>query len=118
MRMFALTALAALALATPAAVRAQEPGALPADLAQRVTEILNDAETRRYEGNAEIGSGDVIEGDVAVMDGDLALGGRVDGDVVVVNGSLRLAEGARRAVEAGGFAAFRAACLARWEAAT
>jgi cytoskeletal protein CcmA (bactofilin family) len=94
MRMFALTALAALALATPGAARAQEPGALPADLAQRVTEILNDADTRRYEGNAEIESGDVIEGDVAVMDGDLALGGRVEGDVVVVNGSLQLAEGA------------------------
>jgi hypothetical protein len=94
MRSFALTALAALALAAPVAARAQDPGALPADLAQRVTEILNNAETRRYEGNAEIESGDVIEGDVAVLDGDLALGGRVDGDVVVVNGSLRMAEGA------------------------
>ena len=52
-------------------------------------ELLNDADTRRYEGNAEIESGDVIEGDVAVLDGGLPLGGRVEGDVVVVNGSLQ-----------------------------
>lgn len=94
MRTFALTAVAALALAAPTAVRAQEPGALPADLAQRVTGVLNDAATRRYEGNAEIESGDVIEGDVGVLDGDLSLSGRVEGDVVVVNGDLLLARGA------------------------
>ncbi|HST58723.1 MAG TPA: hypothetical protein VLK84_08550 [Longimicrobium sp.] len=94
MRVFALTALTALALAAPLAARAQDPGALPADLAQRATRVLNAADTRRYEGNAEIESGDVIEGDVAVLDGDLSLGGRVDGDVVVVNGSLRLSRGA------------------------
>lgn len=90
MRVFALTALAALALAAPTAVRAQDPGALPADLAQRVTDLLNDSDTRRYEGNAEIESGDVIEGAVAVLDGSLRLDGRVEGDVVVVNGALTL----------------------------
>lgn len=94
MRSFALTALAALALAAPAAARAQDPGALPADLAQRAGSILNNADTRRYEGNAEIESGDVIEGDVAVLDGSLTLGGRVEGDLVVVNGTLTLQEGA------------------------
>lgn len=90
MRVFALTALAALSLAAPVAARAQDPGALPADLAQRVTELLNDSDTRRYEGDAEIESGDVVEGDVAVLDGGLRLGGRVEGDVVVVNGGLTL----------------------------
>lgn len=94
MRTIALTAFSVLALAMPAAVRAQDPGALPADLARRVTEILNDDQTRRYEGHAAIESGDVVEGDVAVLDGNLALGGRVEGDVVVVNGSLELSEGA------------------------
>jgi hypothetical protein len=94
MRIIALTALAGLALAAPTAARAQDPGALPADLAQRVTEILNDAQTTRYEGDAQIESGDVIEGDVAVLDGDLALAGRVEGDVVVVNGGLAMGEGA------------------------
>lgn len=90
MRAFALTALAALSLAVPGAARAQDPGALPADLAHRANEILNDAQTIRYEGNAEIESGDVVEGDVAVLDGSLRLNGRVEGDVVVVNGALAL----------------------------
>ena len=90
MRACALTALAALVLAAPVAARAQDPGALPADLARRVTDLLNDPDTRRYEGNAEIESGDVIEGDVAVLDGSLRLDGRVEGDVVVVNGALAL----------------------------
>jgi hypothetical protein len=94
MRIIALTALSVLALAAPVAARAQDPGALPADLAQRVNEILNDADTRRYEGNAEIESGDEVEGDVAVLDGSLSLAGRIAGDVVVVNGSLRLNAGA------------------------
>lgn len=90
MRVFALTALAALSLAVPGAVRAQDTGALPADLAHRANEILNGSQTRRYEGNAEIESGDVLEGDVAVLDGSLRLNGRVEGDVVVVNGALAL----------------------------
>lgn len=94
MRTFALTALAALALAAPLPARAQDPGDLPADLARRATAVLNDPQTRRYEGDAEIGSGDVVEGDVAVLDGSLVLGGRVDGDVVVVNGALNLVAGA------------------------
>lgn len=94
MRTIALTALAVLALAAPSAARAQDPGALPADLAQRVTAILNDADTRRYEGNAEIESGAEVDGDVAVLDGSLSLSGRVAGDVVIVNGSLELGEGA------------------------
>ena len=95
MRVFALTALAALALAAPGAARAQDPGALPADLAQRATRVLNHPETLRYEGNARIEAGDRVEGDVAVLDGNLELSGHVEGDVVVVNGELRLAEGGR-----------------------
>jgi hypothetical protein len=92
MRIVALTTFALLALAAPAA--AQDPGALPRDLSQRVNRILNDGETRRYETDAEIEEGAEVDGDVAVLDGDLVLGGRVDGDVVVVNGSLWLADGA------------------------
>jgi len=94
MRTVALMALAALALTAPAAARAQDPGALPGDLARRVTLILNDATTRRYEGDAELESGDEVQGALAVLDGSLRLAGRVEGDVVVVNGSLALAPGA------------------------
>lgn len=94
MRIHALTALAALALAAPAAVRAQEPGALPRDLAERITEVLNDPATQRHEGVTAVEAGHTVASDLAVLEGDLQLAGRVDGSVVVVNGNLRLADGA------------------------
>jgi hypothetical protein len=94
MRIHALTALAALALAVPAAARAQEPGALPRDLAERITEVLNDPATERHEGVTSVEAGRTVASDLAVMEGNLALAGRVDGSVVVVNGNLQLAEGA------------------------
>ncbi len=95
MRSHALTLVTALALAAPAAARAQEPGALPRDLAERITEVLNDPATQRHEGGTAVEAGRTVAGDVAVLDGDLNLAGRVEGDVVVVNGDLQLAEGAR-----------------------
>lgn len=94
MRIHALTALTALALAAPAAARAQEPGALPRDLAERITEVLNDPATQRHEGVTAVEAGRTVASDLAVLEGDLALAGRVDGSVVVVNGTLRLADGA------------------------
>lgn len=94
MRIHALTALAALALAVPTAARAQEPGALPRDLAERITEVLNDPATERHEGGTAVDAGRTVPADLAVLDGDLQLAGRVDGSVVVVNGNLRLADGA------------------------
>lgn len=95
MRIHALTALAALALAAPAAARAQEPGALPRDLAERITEVLNDPATERHEGVTAVEAGRTVPADLAVLEGDLALAGRVDGSVVVVNGNLQLADGAQ-----------------------
>lgn len=94
MRIPALTALTALALAAPAAARAQDPGALPRDLAERITEVLNDPATERHEGVTQVEAGRTVPSDLAVLEGDLQLAGRVDGDVVVVNGDLALADGA------------------------
>jgi cytoskeletal protein CcmA (bactofilin family) len=94
MRIHALTALAALALAAPAVARAQEPGALPRDLAERITEVLNDPATERHEGGTAVEAGRTVASDLAVLEGDLQLAGRVDGNVVVVNGNLQLADGA------------------------
>jgi hypothetical protein len=94
MRIHALTALVALALAAPAAARAQEPGALPRDLAERITEVLNDPATERHEGVTAVEAGRTVASDLAVMEGDLQLAGRVEGSVVVVNGDLQLADGA------------------------
>jgi cytoskeletal protein CcmA (bactofilin family) len=94
MRIHALTALAALALAAPAVARAQEPGALPRDLAERIAEVLNDPATERHEGVTSVEAGRTVASDLAVLEGDLQLAGRVDGNVVVVNGNLQLADGA------------------------
>lgn len=94
MRIHALTALAVLALAAPAAARAQVPGTLPRDLAERITEVLNDPATQRHEGVTAVEAGRTVASDLAVLEGDLRLAGRVDGSVVVVNGNLQLAEGA------------------------
>lgn len=94
MRFHALTTLAALALAAPAGAGAQEPGALPRDLAERITEVLNNPATERHEGGTAVEAGRTVASAVAVLDGDLSLAGRVTGDVVVVNGDLRLVDGA------------------------
>ncbi|HEU4880836.1 MAG TPA: hypothetical protein VFT45_01285 [Longimicrobium sp.] len=94
MRIHALTALAALALAAPPAARAQETGTLPRDLAERITEVLNDPATERHEGQTAVEAGRTVASDLAVLEGDLQLAGRVDGNVVVVNGNLQLADGA------------------------
>jgi cytoskeletal protein CcmA (bactofilin family) len=94
MRFHALTTLAALALAAPAGAGAQEPGALPRDLAERITQVLNDPATERHQGATAVEAGRTVASDVAVLDGDLNLAGRVTGDVVVVNGSLQLEDGA------------------------
>lgn len=95
MRIRALTALAALALAAPPGARAQEPGALPRDLADRVTEVLNHPATDRREGATAVEAGRTVASDLAVLDGALQLAGRVEGNVVVVNGDLDLAQGAQ-----------------------
>ena len=42
-----------------------------------------------------VGSGQVIDGDLALLDGDLLLEGTVRGDAIVLDGTLTLAEGAR-----------------------
>ena len=42
-----------------------------------------------------VGAGQVIEGDLALLDGDVLLEGTILGDVIVLNGELTLAEGAR-----------------------
>ncbi|HEU0301143.1 MAG TPA: hypothetical protein VFR37_16885 [Longimicrobium sp.] len=94
MRIPALIPFTLLALAVPPAARAQDLGSLPRDLAQRITEVLNDPATVRHEGETAVEAGRTVGASLAVLDGDLALAGRVEGDVVVLNGNLALAAGA------------------------
>lgn len=87
-----IAALIALALLAAGPARAQD--ALPRAVADRVTATLNDPMTELHEGDARIEPGRIVDNDLAVIGGDLVLGGRVGGDVVVLNGTLTLEPGA------------------------
>ena len=78
---------------------AQEPviarNEIPAEIAEWAVGFLNDPVTVRLSGAAEVPSKQVIVGNVAVLGGDLTVGGEIDGDVLVVHGNLRFREGGR-----------------------
>jgi hypothetical protein len=94
MRRYLFPLLVALA-ALPAAARAQDPaGPIPAEVVERITRLVNDTATTQLTGPARIARGSTVTGSVAVLEGSLVLGGRVDGDLAVVNGDLELLEGA------------------------
>jgi hypothetical protein len=92
-----LLALAtALSAAVPAAAQDTVPPAgrrLPAEQARRVVAFFNDPGTVHLSGDSRVARGTSIRGNVAVLDGELAIAGRVEGDVVVINGGARLLEG-------------------------
>ncbi|HEU4454231.1 MAG TPA: BamA/TamA family outer membrane protein [Longimicrobium sp.] len=94
MRRYLFPLLVALA-ALPAIARAQDPaGPIPAEVVERITRLVNDTATIQLTGPARITRGSTVTGSVAVLEGSLTLGGRVDGDLAVVNGDLELLEGA------------------------
>lgn len=97
--------LAALALALPRPVHAQEPAAqaavdsvraldLPEEVADAVVAAFNDPLRLRLMGTATISAGDTVRADVAALEGPLELAGHIAGDLLVVNGDLRLRPGA------------------------
>jgi hypothetical protein len=93
---------AALVLATgvvPAPAPAQEPAPeeahdLPRRLSEEVARFYNAPTTNRLSGPTSIPAGRV-EGDVAVLDGPVTVGGTVDGKLLVINGDVELLRGAR-----------------------
>lgn len=68
--------------------------ALPRDVAEYVAIRYNAPAALRARGAATVASGEVVEGNVAVLLGPLRVGGRVDGNVLVVNGDATLDAGA------------------------
>lgn len=72
-----------------------ERGALVREIRVGVLAFLNAPTTLRFDGNARIPTGSVVEGSVAVLGGSLDLAGRINGDLVVVNGDLRVHPGGR-----------------------
>jgi hypothetical protein len=72
----------------------QEQRLLPDTVAQRLVAFYNRESTLRMSGEARIGAGTALRGDVAVL-GTLVVDGVVEGHVVVINGSLTVNPGAR-----------------------
>lgn len=101
-----LAAIAACVAAPTRELSAQERDTLPGDtarvelglpraVAERAAERFNAPATLRATGRLEIPAERSVEGDVAVLDGPLTLGGHVAGSVVVLNGDVVLLPGAR-----------------------
>jgi hypothetical protein len=88
-------ALLALVLASPPVhARQVVQRALPDSVAERLVAFYNLEPTLRMTGDARVGAGAALRGDVAVL-GNLQVDGVVEGNVVVINGTLNVRPGAR-----------------------
>jgi hypothetical protein len=72
----------------PPSVEVRDLRAVPRDIADEVQQVFNATTSRRVTGDLTVSASEVIEGDVAVMAGQVVVAGRVTGRVVVINGSL------------------------------
>lgn len=97
MRRLVLAFVATLSTAAGAQVRDGRPDryGLPRDVAVEITRLYHDTAALRSTGRVEIDERREIEGNVAVIDGPLYIGGRVRGRVLVVNGDVVLRPSAR-----------------------
>lgn len=89
--------LATAALLVSASADAQEVSTalLPDSVAERLVRFHNLETTTRLAGDARIGPGTTVQGDVATLAGTLTIDGSVEGDVVVINGDLVVSETGR-----------------------
>ncbi len=91
-----VTAASALGAQLPDTARvADDERMLPPEIAREVVALYNAPAALRAIGPATISADQIVEGDVAVLNGPLAVRGEVRGRVVVVNGNLLFARGAR-----------------------
>jgi hypothetical protein len=72
-----------------------ERAGLPRDVAREATRLFNETATLRSTGRVEIEEGRVVDGDVAVLDGPVLIGGRVRGRVLAINSDVVLRPTAR-----------------------
>jgi hypothetical protein len=95
MRRHALAVLLALAtgLAAGRGAAQEVHEHLPPEAARRVVAFFNDPRTIHFGGDWRVSPQSSVDGNVAVLDGNLTVAGRIDGDVVVINGSATLADG-------------------------
>jgi len=82
------SAIAPAQQASPPTVEVRDLRAVPRDIADEVQQVFNATTSRRVTGDLTVPASEVIEGDVAVMTGQVVVAGRVTGRLVVVNGSL------------------------------
>ena len=93
-----LGVVAHLLLSGAIALQAQEPQgavlevrdlrAVPRDIADEVQQIFNAPRTRRVSGDLTVSASDVIDGDLAVVGGQVAVNGRVTGRIIAINGNV------------------------------
>jgi len=76
-------------------IRLTETGTLARAVIDDVSRIVNAASTRRADGELRVDAGQVIDGDVAVLQGVATILGHVRGRVIAVNGDVTLRDGAR-----------------------
>ncbi|HEY5546041.1 MAG TPA: BamA/TamA family outer membrane protein [Gemmatimonadaceae bacterium] len=82
------SAIAPAQQASPPTVEVRDLRAVPRDIADEVQQVFNATTSRRVTGDLTVPASEVIEGDVAVMTGQVVVAGRVTGRLVLVNGSL------------------------------
>ena len=98
-RPLALALAGLLAAAVPAAaqdtlVLDASPVSVTAADASRSVQVQRGGNVLQVNGDRTIAAGEVVEGDVVVLNGTLTVAGEVRGDVTVSRGDLRLLEGA------------------------
>jgi len=87
--------LALLLLLAPLEARAQDVVArLPDSVALRVIAFYNSPRTTRLAGESRIAEGARLTGSVAILGGPVSMAGRIEGDLVVINGDLAFESGA------------------------
>ena len=74
--------------AGPPVLEIRDLRAVPRDIADEVQLVFNATTSRRVTGDLTVAASEVIDGDVAVLGGQVVIAGRVSGKVVVINGSL------------------------------
>ena len=80
---------------SPPPVEIRDLRAVPRDIADEIQQVFNAPGSRRVSGELTLSASDVIEGDVAVIGGQVIVAGRISGRVVVINGSLVVRGGGR-----------------------
>src|SRR5207247_6612680 len=68
---------------------------LPRDVAREATRLYNETAALRSSGRVEIDEDRTVDGDVAVLNGPLLIGGRVKGRVLAINSDVILRPSAR-----------------------